>query len=171
MKPTSHNETVLIHGTCIDFDGAGVVLCGPPGAGKSDLALRVIDQPGCGLAATPVTARLVADDQVVLRLGDAGLIASCPESIRGRMEVRGIGIVDCPYVLETRLVAVVNLVANPDMPRFSEGETVELAGVVLPGYALDPFEPSACAKLRVLVAKYRMQVHQTAIKNVREIKI
>lgn len=171
MKPTYPSETVLIHGTCIDFDGVGLALCGPPGAGKSDLALRAIDQPGCGLAATSVIARLVADDQIVLSLGETGLIASCRESIRGRMEVRGIGIVECPYVMETHLVAVVNLVANSDMPRFSEGGMAELAGVALPGYALDPFEPSACAKLRVLAAKYRMQAHQIVIKNVREVKI
>ena len=65
------HEEALIHGTCIALDGEGVLLVGKPGSGKSDLALRLIDQPGSGLSGIPKTAQLVADDQVIIRKVEA----------------------------------------------------------------------------------------------------
>ena len=56
----------LCHGTCIALAGRGVLIRGPSGSGKSDLALRLIDTPGNGIGAAPLEARLVADDQVHL---------------------------------------------------------------------------------------------------------
>ena len=44
------HEEALIHGTCIAIGAEGVLLVGKPGSGKSDLALRLIDQSGSGLS-------------------------------------------------------------------------------------------------------------------------
>ena len=79
---------MLVHGTCIEIDGLGVLLRAPSGGGKSDLALRLIDDG----------AHLVADDQVQLTARAGRLVATAPLRISGRMEVRGLGIVEVPSV-------------------------------------------------------------------------
>jgi HPr kinase/phosphorylase len=80
------SKAVLVHGTCVALKGRGVLLLGDSGAGKSDLALRLIHDG----------ARLVADDRVVLTMKQGKLIASAPTSIAGLIEVRGLGIVKLP---------------------------------------------------------------------------
>jgi HPr kinase/phosphorylase len=84
-----------IHGSCAAIDGAGVLLIGPPGSGKSDLLLRLLDR---GFA-------LVADDRIDIEDG----VARAPASLRGLLEVRGLGIVRLPYVSEARLALAVCL--------------------------------------------------------------
>lgn len=79
---TGHGTMETVHATTIAIDGAGVLLRGPSASGKSDLALRLIDDG----------ARLVADDRTVLALRDGIVEASAPPSIRGKIEVRGLGI-------------------------------------------------------------------------------
>jgi HPr kinase/phosphorylase len=88
------------HGTCVARDGAGVLLIGPPGAGKSDLALRLI---GRGFV-------LVADDQVEIADG----VASAPGSLSGLLEVRGVGIVRLPHVARADLKLVVSLIDHSE---------------------------------------------------------
>ena len=74
---------VNIHASCVALGAQGVLLLGKPGAGKSDLALRLIDEGG----------RLVADDRTILFTRRGGLYGKSPASIRGLMEIRGLGIV------------------------------------------------------------------------------
>ncbi|MFQ5773745.1 MAG: RNase adapter RapZ [Kiloniellaceae bacterium] len=137
----------LVHATCIAIEGAdgplGVLLRGPSGAGKSDLALRLIDQG----------ARLVADDQCELRrtdrAGGAGVTVRAAASIAGRMEVRGVGIVEVPTLSEARLALVVDLVGPEAVERLPDDDVTEdVLGLALPRVALDPFETSAPAKVR-----------------------
>ena len=129
----------LMHGTCVELDGAAVLLRGPSGSGKSDLALRLIEAGAC----------LVADDQVSLQARHGVLIAAAPAAIAGRMEVRGLGIVAVRHVAEARLALVVDLVPPPAVERLPEPADVELAGIALPLLKLAPFEASAVAKLRL----------------------
>ena len=76
--------TETVHASTVATGGRAVLLSGPSGSGKSDLALRLIDR---GFT-------LVSDDQtVVMREGDR-LIASAPPTIAGKLEVRGLGIVE-----------------------------------------------------------------------------
>jgi len=126
------------HATCVDIDGAGVLLRGPSGSGKSDLALRLIDGG----------ARLVADDCTRLTLADGRLIASAPPEIAGRMEVRGLGIMDFEKRAETPLRLVIDLVAPGAVERLPKSATIEVFGVCLPLLRLTPFEASAPAKVR-----------------------
>ena len=72
---------VQVHGTCVDVDGTAVLLLGPAGSGKSDLALRLIDGG----------ARLVADDRAEVRLRDGRLVVSAPPETGGLRGVRGRG--------------------------------------------------------------------------------
>src|SRR5690349_5084103 len=76
------------YGTCVAKDGAGVLLIGPPGSGKSDLALRLLYQG----------FQLIADDQVAIEDG----IAKPPAALAGLLEVRGLGIVRFAHMAEAR---------------------------------------------------------------------
>jgi HPr kinase/phosphorylase len=138
-------DTITIHATAVALDGVGVLLRGPSGSGKSDLALRLIDGG----------ARLIADDQtVIVRRGD-GLFAAPPAAIAGRLEVRGLGIVALDFAADTRLAAVFDLVSPQAIERLPEPMTVELLNIRLPLARLDPTVASAAAKVRLAVGQLR----------------
>ncbi len=127
------------HATCVDIDGDGVLLRGPSGSGKSDLALRLIDGG----------ARLVADDRVELTPAAGGLTASAPSVLKGKIEVRGLGIMTVDAVSASPLRLVVDLVAADEVERLPDPATTEVMGVRLPLARLAPFEASAVAKVRL----------------------
>ncbi len=123
---------MLTHGSCVARDGAAVLLLGPSGSGKSDLALRLI---GRGFA-------LVADDQVLLE----GREVAAPDALRGLLEVRGLGIFhDLPAADGASLALVVDLVPAEGVVRLPPPAARDIAGV--PRIALHPFEASACDKV------------------------
>ena len=130
---------IQVHGTCVELAGLAVLLRGPPGSGKSDLALRLID---CG-------ARLVADDRVDLRARKDTLIASAPKPIAGRIEVRGLGIVAVPSVAQARLGLVIDLMSAGRVARLPEPGECDFLGIRVRQIELAPFEASAAAKVRV----------------------
>ncbi|MDD9876543.1 MAG: HPr kinase/phosphatase C-terminal domain-containing protein [Magnetovibrio sp.] len=136
----SGDETrTQIHATCVALGGVGVVIRGPSGGGKSDLALRLID----------AGARLVADDRVDLgRDGDA-VVAAPPAALAGLLEVRGIGIVEMAFEASATVGVIVDLIGADAVERLPEPATAALLGVALPVHRLDPFEASAAAKVRV----------------------
>jgi serine kinase of HPr protein (carbohydrate metabolism regulator) len=72
-----------IHATCVAIGGQGVLIMGPSGIGKSDLALRLIDRG----------ATLVSDDYTEIELVEGALTGRPPATIAGKIEVRGVGIV------------------------------------------------------------------------------
>ncbi len=129
----------LVYGTCVEIDGHGLLLRGPPGCGKSDLALRLIDGG----------ARLVADDQTRLERRDETVVASAPASIAGMLEVRGIGILRVPRLASVPIALVIDLAAPEAVERLPGSASCEYLGVALPLVVLDPFVSSAAAKVRV----------------------
>ncbi len=100
------NTNVRIHGNCVARDDAGVLIIGSPGAGKSDLTLRLL---GRGFA-------LVADDQVDVIDG----FAQVPAALAGLLEVRGLGIVRLPYLSGIKLEVVIALTARCERLPFPE---------------------------------------------------
>ena len=99
-----------IHAGCVAIGGLGVLILGESGAGKSDLALRLIDEG----------AKLVADDRCELFLGPGGkLWARPPASIAGLLEMRGIGIIALPHAAKAPLAMAVRLDARA-RPRLPE---------------------------------------------------
>jgi HPr kinase/phosphorylase len=133
---------ILVHGTTVALEGEGVLLRGPSGSGKSDLALRLIDGG----------ARLIADDQTELTRVADGLLARSPASIAGRMEVRGVGILRVPTVPSALLRLVIDLVALDRVERLPEPQFCDYLQCSLPLLALAPFEASAPAKIRLALA-------------------
>ena len=139
-------DRFFLQATCVAVDGVGVLLRGPSGSGKSDLALRLIDGG----------ARLIADDGVELsRRGDAliaRLPAAAPDSVRGRLEARGLGIMPAPSVDEATVGLLVDLASAGVIDRLPPPAAVEWLGVSVAAVKLAGLEPSAPAKVRLAVA-------------------
>jgi serine kinase of HPr protein (carbohydrate metabolism regulator) len=145
----------LVHGTCVALGQHAALLRGPSGSGKSDLALRFLFLARRGPAALEPPA-MVADDQVSIQRSGTRVLATAPESIRGQMEVRGLGIVGAKSAASAEIVVVVDLVAPGEVPRLpADNATVDLLGVKLPLLRLAPFEASSPIKLALAIARSR----------------
>lgn len=116
--------------TCVAIAGSAVLIEGPPGAGKSSLALALIDRG----------AVLVGDDGVVLQRDGARLLASPVPETAGLLEVRGIGLVPLPVAHGVPVALVIAL--DKEGPRFIEvAETALRHGAALPLIRLWPESP------------------------------
>lgn len=103
-----------------------VLIEGPPGSGKSSLALALVDRG----------AELIGDDGVTLEWREGRVWAAPPPNTAGLIEVRNVGIVSLP----TRQ-APVALVLRLDAaaPRHVEAaDRLDLLGQVVPLLALHP---------------------------------
>ena len=131
-----------LHCTCVQVDGTGVLLCGRPAGGKSDLALRLIDGGGV----------LVADDYTEVEARDGRLFGHAPETIRGLLEVRGIGVVKLDFADEAAIGLIIELVpGGENIERLPDPAARDVQGVALPLFRLSPFEASAISKVRLAV--------------------
>jgi serine kinase of HPr protein (carbohydrate metabolism regulator) len=136
-----------LHGTVAARWRAGVgwravLITGPSGAGKSDLTLRLL---GRGW-------RLVADDYAHVTASAGALYAVAPETIAGRMEARGVGVVPVCARGLTRLSLVVELVDGP-VERLPEPAARTIAGAPLPLLRLNGFEASTVEKVAAALAR------------------
>lgn len=135
-----------VHATALALGEKAVLIRGPSGSGKSDLALRCIAT--APLPWSKQRIELVADDQVVLTLRRGAIEATCPPQIAGRIEVRGLGILTLPHRPEARLALVVDLAPPAEVPRYPlEDSAATLLGTNVPLLRLAPFEASAPVKL------------------------
>ena len=133
---TLSSETV--HATTVALDGRAVIITGPSGSGKSDLALRLIDR---GFT-------LVSDDQTIVRREGDRLVATAPPTIAGKIEIRGIGIVEMPMVQDVPVALIVELTSQfarlPD-----DNRERPLLGVSLPLITVDATTASAATKVAI----------------------
>ena len=118
-----------LHGSCVARMGAGVLILGPSGSGKSDLALRLVNR----------NFTLVADDQVEI----TGTRARAPAALAGLLEVRGLGIVRLPFLSGTDLKIIIAL--NDQYDRLPSPE--RHATLALPVVRLRAFEVSSPDKV------------------------
>lgn len=133
----------LLHATCVCVDGRGVLLRGPSGVGKSDLALRLIDDG----------AVLVGDDYCTVEAVNGELVAKGAANIAGKLEVRGYGIVEFPTVSVSSIALVVDLMRAQDIPRLPETTTCVIDGVTVAWMCVDPATASASIRVRLAVKR------------------
>lgn len=134
---------ITVHGTGLVVDGVGVLLRGPSGTGKSDLALRLIDGG----------AQLVSDDQTTLENESGRLRMTTNAVLEGLLEVRGVGIFPVASTQDATLGLVVDLLGPKDrVERMPDKEYENVLGVRVRRLRLHGYMPSAPAKIRMLVA-------------------
>lgn len=137
---------VRLHATCVQIGATGVLLLGPSGSGKSDLALRLID----------AGALLVADDQVQVERRGERLLGRAADALAGLIEVRGVGILKMPYCAQSPIDLAVELAPVARLARLPETLGYSLLGIELPRLRLDPRTPSAAAKVRLALSTERV---------------
>jgi len=120
----------IVHqASAVAIEGRALLIEGPPGSGKSSLALALVDR-GAGL---------IGDDAVTLTRAGAVLVASPPPNIAGLLEVRGVGLVRLPVAAPAPVALVLELGGTgaerlPDMPLPRRN----IAGVAVPVLRFDP---------------------------------
>ncbi|MBQ7303633.1 MAG: HPr kinase/phosphatase C-terminal domain-containing protein [Alphaproteobacteria bacterium] len=128
-----------IYATCVAIGDMGVLISGKSGSGKSDLALRLINNKN---------AVLVSDDRTDIIVKNNKLYASSPDIIKGMLEVRGVGIVKLPYVESAEIKLVINLVDDiGKIERLPEEKFYEKYGIKIPMADLYAFEVSSVDKV------------------------
>ena len=120
----------------------GALLRGPSGAGKSDLALRLMASGW----------RLIGDDYVHAWASGGALYAAPVDTIAGRVEARGLGIVSRPHRLASRIVLVVDC-ARQAVERLPEPQTASISGVIVARLTLDIRPASAVETLRLAIRR------------------
>ncbi len=145
MSRLLSSETV--HASTVASDGRAVLISGPSGSGKSDLALRLLDR---GFT-------LVSDDQTIVRREGDKLIASAPPNIAGKLEIRGIGIVDMEAVSDVPVALYVELTSEimrlPDDRRERP-----VLGVNLPLVSIDALTASAASKVALALDRLGLKL-------------
>lgn len=127
-----------LHASCVAIGDCAVLIEGRSGAGKSDLALRLIDRG----------ARLVSDDYTLIVRQGKKLVASPPATIAGKIEVRGLGIVPMAHVSGVAVALLVDLADDVDrMPL--DAPPRRIAGIDVPVVRLDGHEASGPIKVEL----------------------
>lgn len=124
-----------IHASSVAIGGRAVLISGPSGSGKSDLALRLIDRG----------AKLISDDYTMVVRSGEKLVASAPSTIRGKIEIRGLGIVEIANVETVPVAMIIRL--GQAIERLPESQNEYILGASIPVVALSAFEASAPIKV------------------------
>lgn len=135
-----------IDGVAVAIGEHALLLRGPVGSGRSDLALRLVDEG----------ALLISDEQVELRRAGDGLLVGVPSAMPphlvGRLEARGLGILPLPHearALPLRWIA--DLMPQSEIERMPAAEQAAYLGVAIPVVRIDPAAASATARLRLVM--------------------
>ena len=125
-----------LHASTVALDGRAVLIMGPSGSGKSDLALRLLDR---GFV-------LVSDDQTIVKKQGDKLIASSPATIRGKLEIRGVGIVEMESSDNVPVALAVELTS--DISRLPDDSRERpILGLAVPLISVDAMTASAASKV------------------------
>ena len=127
-------EGLLLHATAVAVGGQGLLILGPSGSGKSQLAIQIL----------ALGADLISDDRVWLRTSEAGLVMQAADPLAGRIEARGLGLISCPMLPGAQLNYCIDLSLMSDARLPSAQEVTKLGHriLVLPG---GPRVPQAAA--------------------------
>ncbi len=143
----AHDGQWRMHASCVAVDARAILIAGNSGAGKSSLALALIDRG----------ADLIADDQTLLIQQNGALLASAPARLAGRIEVRNLGIMPMRYV--TAKPVALGLLLTPQAPRFIDAPSLwTIDNVAIPAIALWPDGANLAIKAELALRQYGLPV-------------
>ena len=137
ITPGPRLSAETLHASTVACDGRAVLITGPSGSGKSDLALRMLDR---GFA-------LVSDDQTTLKRDGDRLLASPPPNIAGKLEIRGLGIIDVDHLTDMPVALIVELTLSELQRLPDDSRERPILGVNLPLVTIDAMTASAPSKV------------------------
>lgn len=117
---SSDSETIL-HATTVEADGRAALIRGASGTGKSGLALQLL----------VLGATLVSDDRTRVWCAGGNVMADAPETLRGKIEARGVGILAAPSLGPVPLALIVDM-DQTEIDRLPPLRREMLLGVSLP---------------------------------------
>jgi serine kinase of HPr protein (carbohydrate metabolism regulator) len=146
INPGPRLSAETVHASTVALDGRAVLITGPSGSGKSDLTLRLLDR---GFT-------LVSDDQTLVRKDGSRLLASAPPTIAGKLEIRGIGIIDMDRVEDVPVALLVELTSEirrlPD-----DSRERPILGIPLPLITIDAMPASAPSKVALALDRFGLK--------------
>lgn len=116
------------HCNVVEIAGIGVLIEGPAGSGKTSLSLGLLEHARL----LGIAGNLVCDDQVHLYVRSGKLVANAPDTLGGKIEIRGLGLKKIEYVKQCEIDLVARLVEDDRVERMPEPQTTELSGVEIP---------------------------------------
>ncbi len=129
--------------TGVAIGGRAVLIEGPPGIGKSSLALSLIDRG----------ARLIGDDGLLLDIREGRLVARPHPNTAGLIEIRNLGLVSMPVCHEATISLLIRL--DREAPRYLEtAGQAEVEGIALPTVGLWPEGPNLALKVEIALDRF-----------------
>jgi hypothetical protein len=146
-------DAIVMQATAVAIDGRVLLIEGPPGSGKSSLALALIDGG----------AQLIGDDAVTLARVDDRLIASAPPNIAGLLEVRGVGLIRLPVAPPAPVALLLTLggTAAERLPGALPRRSI--AGASVPVLAFDPGAIAPAARARAALALHGVTFEDSSL--------
>jgi len=137
-----------LHASAVAAEGRAVLITGPSGSGKSDLALRLLDR---GFT-------LVSDDQTIVKRDGDRLLASPPPTIAGKLEIRGIGIVEMDNLTDMPVALIVELTVDEIQRLPDDSRERPILGVSLPIVTIDAMTASAPSKVALALDRMGLKL-------------
>lgn len=141
-------QPVIFTASAIAIDGRALAIEGPPGSGKSSLALALLDRG----------AELIGDDAITLLRDRDRLIAGPPPNIAGLLEVRGVGLVEYPVALPCPLALILTLGGEPGKRLPETAATRTILGLDIPCLAFEPGAIAPAPRAQWALAKHGLRV-------------
>jgi len=141
-----------VYATAVAYRGFGILIRGPSGSGKSDLALRLIDDG----------ANLIADDQVIIKSVRKEHYLSSPDSISGLIEVRGFGVIKIESVRDVRLRLIVDLDPSCKTERSPIMKEELIKNIIVPVINMKAFDSSVLVRIRLILSYLEKKIELTS---------
>lgn len=100
-----YEQTLPLHASAVSYKNNGVLIIGPSGSGKSELCAELL----------ALGAELIGDDHITLftQADKDGLWAKAPDTLKGLIELRYIGIIKAKFISKVQIHLVINLAQTP----------------------------------------------------------